>query len=415
MERDQGIPERPRLRPVEAHALDEDGDILLVRDGSGLGGNGILVTRAGLGLLALLDGTRDLGDIQTEWFRSTGELLSREDLERMVAALDEELLLHSPRFEEVLSRRTRSYRAGGLRRAAHASVSYPEDPEALAALLDGYLAGTDSRSEDLLGLFVPHIDFARGGRTYARGYALLEGQPAPGLVVVLGVDHSGPLPEEPLVATGLDFETPLGRLDVDREALEWVEQAVGTGLRRAELAHEAEHSVEFQLVWLQHVFRGQDFKILPLLCSTMALLVEEGRRPSEHETLTAVLSALRRLFEARNWDVLLVAGGDLAHVGPAFGGAPVGQAELGTLEQGDRAWLELLADCRPEALYEQCLREAGSRNVCGLGAGYVLASLLADRGQGRVLDYAVCPADDSGTSWVSIGAVAFSRTPGGKS
>ncbi len=55
--------------------------------------------------------------------------------------------------------------------------------------------------------------------------------------------------------------------------------------------HAVEHSVEFQVVFLQHVF-GPDIHILPILCGAFAQSVNAGGLPETNENVRRFFGAL---------------------------------------------------------------------------------------------------------------------------
>ena len=81
----------PRFRPdIEAFAVEQDGQRLLgVRDPAGYTSSVVLLPGTLLAIVSLFDGERSIVDIQAEIMRRHGELVRREQIERIIAALDE--------------------------------------------------------------------------------------------------------------------------------------------------------------------------------------------------------------------------------------------------------------------------------------------------------------------------------------
>lgn len=156
------------------------------------------------------------------------------------------------------------------RPAAVAGMFYPADPARLAATVGGLLqhaaasavtatpgAGIDPAPKALI---VPHAGYPYSGATAASAYALLASQRRRvRRVVLLGPVHR--VPVRGLALPQADaFETPLGRVRIDADAvaaLRDLPQVVGS---RA--AHAQEHSLEVQLPLLQMAL--DDFELLPL-------------------------------------------------------------------------------------------------------------------------------------------------------
>ena len=106
-----------------------------------------------------------------------------------------------------------------------------------------------------------------------------------------------------LLTTAHDaYETPLGVVEVDRAAVEEVDQALrkmGTGLTA--VSHDHEHSLEIELPFLQHVL--DSFKLLPIMIR------------NQTATITLALAqALAKTLAGKN--IILIASSDLSHFYP---------------------------------------------------------------------------------------------------
>src|SRR5437773_10155637 len=109
-----------------------------------------------------------------------------------------------------------------VRPAAVAGTFYPSDSRALVTELDDLLGGVEHLAPRLgfpKALVVPHAGYIYSGPVAARAYDELA--PARGIVrrvVLLGPVHR--VAVRGLAAPGAEaFETPLGRIPIDREAL----------------------------------------------------------------------------------------------------------------------------------------------------------------------------------------------------
>lgn len=150
-----------------------------------------------------------------------------------------------------------------VRPAAVAGLFYPEDPAALASVVDAHLAAAAPASPGPVpkALVVPHAGYVYSGPVAATGYALLAGRAVEvSRVVLLGPAHRFPV--RGLAVSGADaFDTPLGRVTVDDRA-----RRTATGLSQVvveDRAHAAEHSLEVHLPFLQRVLDAP-FGIVPL-------------------------------------------------------------------------------------------------------------------------------------------------------
>jgi AmmeMemoRadiSam system protein B len=148
---------------------------------------------------------------------------------------------------------------------AVAGMFYPEDAKVLSADVLAMLADTKSSaagSEPIIpkALIVPHAGYLYSGPVAASAYATLKRiTPQIRRVVLLGPTHR--VAAQGLVLPGVDaFETPLGVVLLDTEAMQLVEHLPQISVHPR--AHAQEHSLEVQLPFLQTVLH--DFKLLPL-------------------------------------------------------------------------------------------------------------------------------------------------------
>jgi AmmeMemoRadiSam system protein B len=402
----------PRLRPVEAFPAAVDGrDVICLRDPSGLTEAVLTVPRPVVAILALLDGTRSMRDVQADIMRAHGTLVPSAQLEALVETLDRHLFLEGPRCEAERARQAAAFHESPTRPAVHAGRAYAGDAGSLAAQLDACFAPPEGPGPvgpagppRLRGLIAPHIDFHRGGPAYAWAYKAVAEACDADCFIVFGTAHAG-LDGHPFAATAKPYDTPFGPLPVDGEVLEAIRRRAPGDLFGAELAHRAEHSIEFQAVCLRYLFRTRDdVRIVPLLASFVHECLARGREPGSAPAVAGVLDAVRETMASVPRRYCLVAGADLAHVGPRFGDAePVSRARLAAVESEDRALLSRVASVDTGGFFASVAADGDSRRTCGLSPIYaVLATLPAARG--RLLRYGQWP-DAQGT--VTFASVAF--------
>lgn len=151
------------------------------------------------------------------------------------------------------------------RPAAVAGMFYPADPEALRSEIEGLLSAAGARAAGEAGarpkmLVLPHAGYVYSGPVAAHGYALLAGlRGRIERVVLLGPTHR--VAVRGLAApTAAAFDTPLGAVPLDREAIDALADL--PQVRANDLAHAQEHSLEVHLPFLQAVL-GR-FSLVPL-------------------------------------------------------------------------------------------------------------------------------------------------------
>ena len=149
------------------------------------------------------------------------------------------------------------------RAPAVAGFFYPRERAELERAVASYLAAVPAPPSGApipKALIVPHAGFVYSGPVAASGYARIASQRhAIRRVVLLGPSHRIPL--RGLAASDADaFETPLGAVPLDREAIDTILDL--PQVRIFDAAHREEHSLEVQLPFLQYVLA--DFSLVPL-------------------------------------------------------------------------------------------------------------------------------------------------------
>jgi AmmeMemoRadiSam system protein B len=252
-------------------------------------------------------------------------------------------------------------------------------------------------------LLAPHIDFHRGGPTYAWAYREVLERSDADCFVILGTCHTGM--RDPFATTLKAYETPLGPAAVDRDFVEVLGRRYGDNLLASEAAHRIEHSIEFQAVMLRWALGDRrPFTVVPVLASFLHEAVWEGGPPEGDARVPRFLDALGETIAASRRRVCLIGGVDLAHVGPRFGdAAPNTPASLVEVEREDRAMLDAVMAGDAAGFYESVARDGDARRICGLSPIYAFLRALPGT-PGRLIRYQQWP-DPAGA--VTFCAAAF--------
>ncbi|MGQ0614773.1 MAG: AmmeMemoRadiSam system protein B [Planctomycetaceae bacterium] len=400
------LSERPALRALDPRAVEVEGERrIALRDPEGYAPETALIHPGALPLLALLDGTRTLPELQEALAAPGAPRLPLQQLRRLVEALDRCLLLDNPRFRAVRAERERSFLDAPRRAAVHAGSAYPEAPEEARAFLDGILALAPAASPaPLTRLVAPHIDLRLGAEVHASAAQAMRAGGRPGLVVVLGVCHAAS--EQRFIACRKDFLTPAGLVPHEGGFLDRLEAGFGRPLVEGQIAHRDEHSVEFQALWLAHLWPGDPPPIAPFLIGSFHDFVARGADPAGDREVEAFLAAMRDAIAAEERRVLVVASVDLAHQGPCYGDREGldGEAER-SMEESDAELLDRMSANDAAGFFRAVARDGNARNVCGLAPVYL--TLRVGSGEGRRLGYGQGRIDPATRSVVSFAAVAF--------
>ncbi|TMI89800.1 MAG: AmmeMemoRadiSam system protein B [Bacillati bacterium ANGP1] len=404
----------PKLRPLDLVAGEWQGRrAVYARDYEGLLESPVLLPLPVFLVALLLDGRREIIEVQGEYARLTGgTILPRGDLDRIIQDLDAHHLLETPRLAQRRRDVEQAYRAAPHRAPAHAGVSYPADPAALAATLEGFLSaaaigrpggdGDPAPARRPRGLLAPHIDFLRGGPTYGRAYGAVGEIPAGTCAVVVGVAHAGP--PAPYVLTTKGYATPGRVIEVDRPLLDAVASRYPFDAMTHEAVHRTEHSIEFQVLFLDHLAGGRPLTILPVLCSSFEPLCGRAS-PSQLGEVESFIAALRDAIAEAERPVIVVGGVDLSHVGPRFGDAEaVGPTLAAAARADDLAALDRAVAGDAEGFWQTVMADGNRRRVCGLSAIYTVLRLLTPT-RGHLLAYN--QGEDPAGGMVGFAAAVF--------
>ncbi len=385
--------DHPRLRPLSAWRVEHQGRLLVRLDDPA----GAMIQPVFLNLDWFeqvgrhFDGQSSLSDIQARVLRSTGLFLTLASLQESVAYLDSAMVLDGPTFQAFVS----EFRATGRRPASHAGRSYAASARALEAQLDQYYLTNDGAGRPnppnldavpVRAIFSPHIDFKRGGTVYSHAYRELVERSRADVFVILGVAHRAC--RRRFVLTRKDFETPLGLARTDRAYVDALIGRAGERFLDDELAHRSEHSIEFQVVFLQHVLGARaDYSIVPILAGSFHDLMREGHDPGDDPEVAAFLGALEEVEHASGKRVVYIGGIDLCHVGPEFGDPePVTDQFAQHVRHFDQAMLERAAATDARGWFQTAATVQNRFRVCGLAAGYSMLRTIG-KGEGKLLRY----------------------------
>src|SRR6266446_1159557 len=308
----------PCLRPGLALVQDDvDPRFVVLCDRLRLSDRPQRLTLRELTWLQLFDGRRSLRDIQIEAMRQEGGGLLPIDLfTTLVNKLDDALFLESPRYREFLAAPVREPSCIGC---------YPERPEGIRKQLDGVF--TDPRGPGLPGkrkpdgrlcaALIPHIDYHRGGVTFAWGFKEVVERTDASLFVIIGTSHYS---SNRFTLTRKDFKTPLGVARTDQQFVDRLVNHYGDGLFDDELAHLPEHSIELEVVFLQYLYENRrPFRIVPLVVGSFQDCVLGNLVPSARTDIGRMIEALQKVEVEMKEPICYIISGDLAHIGPKFG------------------------------------------------------------------------------------------------
>lgn len=431
--------QRPKLRPIRGFAAQGQGPdgkqvpILGLADARQISEKVVFTSPAVQALLPLMDGSRELDQIVTQ----IGRGLTRPMLEQLVAQLEDAALLEGPSFEALLRKSRLDFDASpvlppassaqfadAVVDSAHKGKATEEQKAAEGAkrvreLFDQWMAQVLEKAQDPSfdklprAIMAPHIDYGRGWMNYASVYGRMRVCDRPDRVVVLGTNHFG-------MGTGVvgcdkGYETPLGVCEADGDLVTMLRVGVGDKLFEHRFDHEREHSIELQMMWIQHIFGKDASGKYPrvfgaLVHDPVANNGEsyDGQGVAFDPFVTTLKDTLSRL----PGKTLIISSADLSHCGPAFGDErPLAGEEEQTVQtrngilQHDMQMLELVQKGKPGDLIGAMAWQQNHTRWCSIGNICAALKLVGPK-EIKMLNYAAA-MDQQGVTLVSHAAMAM--------
>lgn len=396
--------EYPKLRNIDAFPTKVSGnDVICLRDPFNYTEQMLIISHNILNIIKMFDGKHSIIDIQKEYLRKNGLPLPIDELKKIIEKMDSHLFLESENFEKYHAQVLEDFQQLNIRAVTSAGSAYALEPEKLDTQIEGYFKNI--KSDDVnknndhksQGIIAPHIDIIRAGNCFASAYNEIKNHLDFDVYVILGTAH---YPCKNFFAlTKKDFATPFGVIETDREFVDLISKNGNQILFEDEFVHKTEHSIEFQLIFLQYLFRNKrKIKIVPILCSSFHEAIIKGISPSEIPQISNFISLLKKTIESYNEKVCLIASVDLAHIGIRFGdgNAPT-KNDLDILSEDDLKMLKFVEDVNPEGFYNSIKSEADKRRICGFPAIYTFLNII-NSNSGTLLKYEQSQDDKTGSA-----------------
>jgi len=379
----------PRIRrDLEFFPIQHQGQqYVMIRDALGLVDEGKAIGFPLYQIMAILDGGATFSDLQTALMRQQGGILvSRDEISGLLAHLDQSFLLDSDRYRNARDRIIADFTSRRVRPCSHSGKSYPADPQELKGMLDQILTSQPappSPEGRIAALVAPHIDLTVGARGYSTAYQMLKGAVST-RIILLGVGHH--LQNALFSLTDKAFETPLGTTQADPDAVSRLRESGRDIIAPNDFVHRSEHSIEFQVLFLQYVWNDPAVTVVPILCGSVQAGIPEYSRQAYQEIAGPFLDTLRTLLHEPGHQTLIVAGVDFSHIGPKFGhDQPAPSMEKGSRAH-DQKLLSHLTHLDPDGFWEESRTVQDCFNVCGFSTLACLLEVLPEC-RGEVLHY----------------------------
>lgn len=381
----------------------EDRPGLLIRDSRGYSDMMLVIPPPLVALLELFDGERTELDLKAALVELTGELDVGEIQEQLVSTLSTAGFLEDERYAEMRDGREREFRESPVRTPAHAGTAYPSERDELRATIDGYLEGSvNGHHGRLLGIAAPHVSPFGGVESYRAAYSALAPDYADKTFIVLGTSHYG-APER-FGVTRKPYATPFGATRTDESIV--ARLAAQPAAVEEDYCHATEHSIEFQVVFLQHLF-GPDIRVVPVLCGPFAKSVYVGGRPEDDEGVRRFLGELGEIAAAEGDRLAWVLGIDMAHMGRRYGdtfSARAYQDEMGDVRVRDEARIARISAGDAQGFWDLVQDRNDDLKWCGSSPLYTFLKAVP-QARGTLREYQHWNIDEH--SVVSFAGMAF--------
>ncbi len=387
--------------------------MLMLRDTQGIAPTPATLPMGLVPLVGRFTGTNTCAEIAEQASRDLGECVDVRDVVRLATELEQAWFVEGPLYRAERTRVERAFADAEVRPASHAGGAYHGDASQLTAYIERECFGQASgRHREnaveprgaLLGLVAPHIDPWRGARCYGEAYGTLARALPPDVdtFVLLGTSHA-PM-SAPFALCRKAFATPLGVLEADKESIDALAAASEFDPYANQFNHKREHSLEFQAVFLKHLIGTRRARIIPILAG-LGEAQSSGTSPRQSRSVERFLGAVRDVIDGTR--AVVIAGADLAHVGPRFGDPHAfDDGERHALEQTDRESLDHAVRGDAEGFWRHVASDLDARRVCGLAPIYALLRVLTSGAQGRLCHYEQTVDAEEG-SIVSHAALGF--------
>lgn len=380
---------------------------LYIRDPYHYSNATLLVPPPLVAALECFDGVQTTLDLRSELVRITGEIQVGDIEKHLYDALDEAGFLENDRYREMKAKREADFVTEPVREMAFAGAAYPADQDALQRLLIKRV-GLSSGKKSTIAIAAPHASPDGGWETYKAAYQNLPSreQAADKTFVILGTSHYG-APER-FGMTRKVFETPFGHAQNDVRLVDELEAAAPGAIRMEDYCHAVEHSIEFQVLFLQYLY-GPNVRILPILCGPYVRSVYQGGLPEDTDHVARFFDALGNIGARESDKLFWVLGIDMAHMGRRYGDPLRATANLGemvAIEQRDKARIAQIEAGDLRRYWSLIQDGHDDLKWCGSAPLYTFMKVMPGL-KGELLDYHQWQIDPQ--SVVSFGALRFEK------
>lgn len=384
---------------------DPDRPGLYIRDPYHYSDATLLVPPPLVQVLECFDGQQSTLDLRSELVRITGEIQVGEIEKHLFDSLNDAGFLENDTYRELKAKREAEFAQELTREPIFAGAAYPKNRLALSELMTARV-GRAGGNAGTIAIAAPHASPDGGWDTYRAAYQALPSreEAQDRTFIVLGTSHYG-APDR-FGLTRKNFLTPFGEALTNTALVGEIERAAPGSIRMEDYCHAVEHSIEFQVVFLQHVY-GPQVRILPILCGPFVKSIYEGGLPEQNPNVSRFFDALSNMGAREGKNLFWLLGIDMAHIGGRYGDpirATANSGEMLTVEQRDRARIEQIAAGDLRQYWSLVQEGHDDLKWCGSSPLYTFMRVMPGL-RGELLHYHQWQIDPN--SVVSFGAMRF--------
>jgi AmmeMemoRadiSam system protein B len=379
---------------------------LLIRDPFKFADATLLIPPPLVPCLACFDGEQTTLDLRESLVRATGEIQIGELEKHLYDTLSQAGFLEDERFESLRLARINDFTAAPKREASHAGSAYPGDAEEARQTLSEFMQGAQAPGpeDSQVGIAAPHVSPFGGWESYRDAYATLLPSQRDRTFVILGTSHYG----EPDMfgLTRKAFVTPFGDAVTDLRLMDELAEAAPGAVQMEDYCHAVEHSIEFQVLFLQHIY-GPDIRILPILCGSFARSIFQGGKPEANPEVQRFFDSLGNLSAREGKNLFWVLGIDMAHMGRRYGDqltAKADEGEMLAVAERDRLRIERLSEGDADGFWSLVQQNRDDLKWCGSSPIYTFLKAVP-QARGTLNRYQQWNIDEQ--SVVSFAAMGF--------
>ena len=381
---------------------------LLIRDPMRFSDSVIVVPWVLARALRCFDGQQSALDLRTELVRQTGMLDVASIAEDLISALSKSAFLEDEAFQQTRAARIDAFAASPVRQHAHGGSAYPVERAELEGVLRGYAdpAGCAPVADGLTAIAAPHVSPFGGWQSYRAAYHQLSPELRDRTFIILGTSHYGE--PEKFGLTRKSFETPLGRTQTELALVDRLISQGGSAVSVEDYCHAVEHSIEFQVLFLQWIF-GPDVRVVPILCGPFARALNDGGTPEDDPAVARFFDVLGDAARREGDRLLWVLGVDMAHIGRRYGDQSPARAHAGYLQEveaRDRARIDRMQAGDAHGFWDLVQENCDDIRWCGSSPIYTFLRTVP-KVRGAIHRYEQWNIDDE--SVVSFAGISFRR------